>query len=63
MALSVGFLDWESTIAKDLNNSQDPKSTLICREIAFVVNYALFRGYIFNSNSNRFATAIENICY
>ena len=37
-----GIWDWQSTIAKDLNDSQDPKHTLICRENAFVAIYALF---------------------
>ena len=37
-----GIWDWQSTIVKDLNDSQDPKHTLICREIAFVAIYALF---------------------
>ena len=30
-----GIWDWQSTIAKDLNDSQDPKHTLFCRENAF----------------------------
>ena len=34
--------DWQSTIVKDLNDSQDPKHTLFCRENAFVAIYALF---------------------
>ena len=34
--------DWQSTIVKDLNDSQDPKHTLICRKNAFVAIYALF---------------------
>ena len=37
-----GIWDWQSTIVKDLNDSQDPKHTLICRENAFVAVYALF---------------------
>ena len=37
-----GIWDWQSTIVKDLNNSRDPKHTLICRENAFVAIYALF---------------------
>ena len=37
-----GIWDWQSTIVKDLNDSQDPKHTLICRENAFVAIYALF---------------------
>ena len=37
-----GIWDWQSTIVKDLNDSQDPKHTLICRESAFVAIYVLF---------------------
>ena len=37
-----GIWDWQSTIVKDLNDSQDPKHTLFCREIVFVSIYALF---------------------
>ena len=37
-----GIWNWQSTIVKDLNDSQDPKYTLICRESAFVAIYALF---------------------
>ena len=37
-----GIWDWQSTIVKDLNDSQDPKHTLICRKNAFVAIYALF---------------------
>ena len=37
-----GIWDWQSTIVKDLNDSPDPKHTLICRENAFVAIYALF---------------------
>ena len=39
-----GIWDWQSTIVKDLNNSQDPKHTLFCSEIVFVAIYALFSG-------------------
>ena len=38
-----GIWDWQSTIVKDLNDSQDPKHTLFCRENAFVAIYALFQ--------------------
>ena len=38
-----GIWDWQSTIVKDLNDSQHPKHTLICRENAFVAIYALFQ--------------------
>ena len=34
------------SIAKDFIDSEDPKTTLFCREIAFVAIYALFRGNI-----------------
>ena len=37
-----GIWDWQSTIVKDLNDSQDPKHTLFCREIVPVAIYALF---------------------
>ena len=37
-----GIWDWQSTTVKDLNDSQDPKHTLICRENAFVAIYAFF---------------------
>ena len=37
-----GIWDWQSTIVEDLNDSQDPKHTLFCRENAFVAIYALF---------------------
>ena len=40
--LMCGIWNWQSTIVKDLNNSQDPKHTLFCRENAFVAIYALF---------------------
>ena len=42
MAYSAGSWKAASTIAKDLNDSEDPKHTLFCREIAFVAIYALF---------------------
>ena len=35
--------DWQSTIVKDLNDSQDPKHTLYCRKNAFVAIYTLFQ--------------------
>ena len=37
-----GIWDWQSTIVKDLNDSQDLKHTLFCCEIVFVAIYALF---------------------
>ena len=37
-----GIWDWQSTIVKDLNDSQDPKHMLFCRKIVFVAIYALF---------------------
>ena len=30
-----GIWDWQSTIVKDLNDSQDPKHTLFCHENTF----------------------------
>ena len=41
--LMCGIWDWQSTIVGDLNDSQDPKHTLFCRENAFVAIYALFQ--------------------
>ena len=38
--LMCGIWDWQSTIVGDLNDSQDPKHTLFCRENAFVAIYA-----------------------
>ena len=38
-----GIWDCQSTIVKDLNDSQDPKHTLFCRENPFVAICALFR--------------------
>ena len=38
-----GIWDWQSTIVKDLNDSQDPKHTLFCRENAFVAIYTFFQ--------------------
>ena len=37
-----GIWDWQSTIVKDLNDSQDPKHMLFCRKIVFVAIYAFF---------------------
>ena len=34
--------DWQSTIVKDLNDSQDHEHSLFCRENASVVIYAIF---------------------
>ena len=31
--LMCGIWDWQSTIVKDLNDSQDPKHTLFCRDL------------------------------
>ena len=41
-AKSAGIGELDSSIAKDLIDSEDPKHTLFCREIAFVAIYALF---------------------
>ena len=40
--LMCGIWDGQSTKVEDLNDSQDPKHTLLCRENAFVAIYALF---------------------
>ena len=37
-----GIWDRQSTIVKDLNDSQDPKPTLFCRENAYVAIFPLF---------------------
>ena len=34
--------EWQATIVKDLNDSQDPEYTLFCRENVFVAIYVLF---------------------
>ena len=41
VAQSAGIGELDSSIAKDLIDSQDPKHTLFCREIAFASIYAL----------------------
>ena len=43
-AKSAGIGELDSSIAKDLIDSEDPKHTLFCRETAFVAIYALFKG-------------------
>ena len=43
MAQSAGIGELDSSIAKDLIDSEDPKHTQFCREITFVAIYALFR--------------------
>ena len=40
---SAGIGGLDPSIAKDLIDSEDPKHTLLCRKIAFVAIYALFR--------------------
>ena len=45
-AKSAGIGELDSSIAKDLIDSQHPKHTLFCREIAFAAIYALFRDNI-----------------
>ena len=40
--LMCGIWDWQFTLVKDLNDSQDPQHTLFCRENAFVAIYGLF---------------------
>ena len=37
-----GIWDWQSMIVKNLNDSQDPKPTLFCRENAYVAIFPLF---------------------
>ena len=39
----AGIGELDSSIAKDLIDSEDPKHTLFCRKIAFAAIYALFR--------------------
>ena len=46
VAQSAGIGGLDPSIAKDLIDSEDPKHTLFCREIAFVAIYALFRDNI-----------------
>ena len=43
VAQSAGIGELDSSIAKDLIDSEDPKHTQFCREITFVAIYALFR--------------------
>ena len=38
--------DFDSSIVKDLIDSEDPKHTLFCHDIAFVAIYAIFRDTI-----------------
>ena len=45
-AKSAGIGELDSSIAKDLIDSEDPKHTLFCRKIAFAAIYALFRDNI-----------------
>ena len=46
VAQSAGIGGLDPSIAKDLIDSEYPKHTLFCCEIAFVVMYALFRDNI-----------------
>ena len=61
MAQSAGIGGLDPSIAKDLIDSEDPKHTLFCREIALVVIYS-FLGMIVPSfdNSNRSVIATES---
>ena len=43
VAQSAGIGGLDPSIAKDLIDSEDPKHTMFCREIAFVAIYALLR--------------------
>ena len=45
-AKRAGIGELDSSIAKDLIDSEDPKHTLFCRKIAFAAIYALFRDNI-----------------
>ena len=45
-AKSAGIGELDSSIAKDLIDSEDPKHTLFCRKIAFAAIYARFRDNI-----------------
>ena len=40
--IMCGIWDWQSTLVKDLNDSQDPKQMLFYCKKAFVAIYALF---------------------
>ena len=67
-AKSVGIKGLDPTIAKDLNNSEDPIHTLFCRKIAFVAMHRCtrFLGEIFSAIGGYDVTAIESleyICY
>ena len=42
----AGIGELDSSIAKDLIDSEDPKHTLFCCKIAFAAIYALFRDNI-----------------
>ena len=42
-ARSAGIGELDSSIVKDLIDSEDPKHTLFCCEIELVVIYSLFR--------------------
>ena len=46
VAQSAGIGGLDPSIAKDLIDSEDPKHTLFCSEIAFVKIYTLFRDNI-----------------
>ena len=46
VAQSAGIGGLDPSIAMDLIDSEDPKHTLFCREIAFVAIYTLFRDNI-----------------
>ena len=74
-AKRVGIWELDSSIAKDLIDSENPKHTLFCREIAFVSIYGMIFPS-FDSNLNRFVnhynifainriyfSLIKQICY
>ena len=43
VAQSAGIGELDSSIAKDLIDSEDPEHTLFCHEAAFVAIYAFFQ--------------------
>ena len=67
--LMCGIWDWQSTIVKDLNDSQDPKHTLFCREntfdtyLIFVTNATNGVGVLFSSRCTFFHRERERDCF
>ena len=61
-----GIWDWQSTIVKDLNDSQDPKHTLFCRKIVFVAIYAFFSDNkcpLFTRLGGGGSPKADNVCF